>query len=109
MTALFEEHASDVIGNDYLVLGTVERKAWREGMKQSKSIPEMLEHLHDFKEVRTVEAVLQAFLNAVPCTRIKGKFARPEAAALESLRAAFFEELEAPEAEAARPEQMRLM
>jgi hypothetical protein len=55
LLALFEEHNPDVIGNDYLVIGTVERRAWREGMKQPKAIPQMLKHLHDFKEVRTVE------------------------------------------------------
>jgi hypothetical protein len=55
LTALFAEHDPAVIGNDYLVLGTVERQAWREGVKQPKGIQEMLEHLHDFKEVRTVE------------------------------------------------------
>jgi hypothetical protein len=51
----FAEHAPEVIGNDYLVIGTVERKAWREGMKQPKGIDDMLAHLHDFKEVLTVE------------------------------------------------------
>jgi hypothetical protein len=55
LAALFEERDPTVIGNDYLVLGTVERQAWREGMKQPKGIPDMLEHLHDFREVRTVE------------------------------------------------------
>ena len=52
---LFAEREPSVIGNDYLVLGTVERQAWRESVKQPKGIQEMLEHLHDFKEVRTVE------------------------------------------------------
>jgi hypothetical protein len=51
----FAEHAPEVIGNDYLVIGTVERKAWREGMKQPKDTDDMLAHLHDFKEVLTVE------------------------------------------------------
>jgi hypothetical protein len=55
LVAMFEERDPDVIGNDYLVLGTVERKAWREGMKQPKPTAEMLEHLHDFREVRTIE------------------------------------------------------
>jgi hypothetical protein len=55
LTALFAERDPSVIGNDYLVLGTVERQAWREGVKQPKRIQEMLENLHDFKEVRTVE------------------------------------------------------
>jgi len=52
---LFAELDPSVAGNDYLVLGTVERKPWRESLKQPKGIEEMLEHLHDFKEVRTVE------------------------------------------------------
>jgi hypothetical protein len=51
----FAEHAPEVIGNDYLVVGTVERKAWREAMKQPNGIDDMLAHLHDFKEVFTVE------------------------------------------------------
>jgi hypothetical protein len=38
------------IGNDYLVMGTVERKLWREGMKVDKGVGELLENLHDFKE-----------------------------------------------------------
>ena len=52
---LLAEHDPSVIGNDYLVVGTVERKVWRESLKQPKSIGHLLEHLHDFKEVRTVE------------------------------------------------------
>jgi hypothetical protein len=55
LEALFAERAPSLVGNDYMVLGTVERQAWREGMRQSKRIEEMLEHLHDFKEVRIVK------------------------------------------------------
>ena len=55
LEALFAERDPSLIGNDYLVLGTVERQAWRESLKQPKGIQGMLEHLHDFKEVRTVE------------------------------------------------------
>jgi hypothetical protein len=55
MGNLFAEHDPEITGNDYLVIGTVERKAWREGMKQPKGIDDMLAHLHDFKEVLTVE------------------------------------------------------
>lgn len=55
LTGLFAEHDPSVIGNDYLVMGTVERSVWRKGMKEPQSIGNMLEHLHDFKEVRTVE------------------------------------------------------
>ena len=55
LASMFDERDPSVIGNDYLVMGTVERKAWREGMKTPKGIEEMRENLHDFKEVRTVE------------------------------------------------------
>ncbi len=55
LAGLFAERDPSVIGNDYLVLGTVERAAWREGMKQPKGIDDMLAHLHDFKEVLTLE------------------------------------------------------
>ena len=56
LAALFAELDPSVIGNDYLIMGTMEHQAWRENMKQPKGIPEMLEHLHVFKEVRTVRA-----------------------------------------------------
>ena len=39
----------DIIGNDYLIFGTVEKKAWREGMRQSKPVAEMRAHIRDFK------------------------------------------------------------
>ena len=59
----------------------------------------------------TFKACVQAMMNAVPRTRIKGEFVRPEAETLERLRLAFFEEMEAPAEEEPeeRPEQMRLM
>jgi adenine-specific DNA methylase len=44
----------------------------------------------------TFRALLQALLNAVPRARVKGKFVRPEAEALENMRLAFFDELVAP-------------
>lgn len=54
LAQLFAQHDPSLVGNDYLVIGSVERPAWRESMQQPKSIPEILEHLHDFKEVQTV-------------------------------------------------------
>ena len=59
-------------------------------------------------EDSTFKAVVQAFLNAVPRTRVKGSFARPEAAALDGIRAAFFPELDLPpEGDAAEPVPMQ--
>ena len=54
LAAIFVGLDPSVIGNDYLVMGTMERQAWRENVKQPKPMPEMLEHLHVFKDVRTV-------------------------------------------------------
>ncbi|MBN2002873.1 MAG: hypothetical protein JXA21_05920, partial [Anaerolineae bacterium] len=61
-------------------------------------------------ELRTdgaFKAALQAFINAVPRNRIKGKFVRPEAAALDGIRATFFEELEVPAEEEERVEMVQ--
>jgi putative DNA methylase len=44
----------------------------------------------------TFKACLQALLNAIPRTQVKGQFVRPEAEVLDRLRLAFFEELEVP-------------
>jgi len=48
LTEIFREQNSDVIGNDYLILGTVEKRAWREGVEQPKVVDEMLAHTSDF-------------------------------------------------------------
>jgi len=53
LTAHMAEHDPAVIGNPYLVLGTVERQAWRENRAQPKPLPEMLKHVADFQEVLT--------------------------------------------------------
>jgi hypothetical protein len=43
--------APDAVGNDYIVLGTVERDFWRQGMKTPHHAAELPDHLHDFIEV----------------------------------------------------------
>jgi hypothetical protein len=52
---LFAERDPSLIGNDYLIMGTVERKPWRASLKEPMSIPEALENLHDFREVWSLE------------------------------------------------------
>ena len=49
LAQMFVQHDPAVIGNDYLIIGTVEKKAWREGLSQPKVVAEMLPHVHDFK------------------------------------------------------------
>lgn len=47
--------APEAVGNDYLVLGTVERDFWRQGMKTPNSVADLPNHLHDFIEVWTLK------------------------------------------------------
>ncbi len=51
LAALFSKRAPEQIGNDYLVLGTLDRDVWKRGVAQPLAIQEMVEHLHDFVEV----------------------------------------------------------
>jgi len=49
------------------------------------------------KRDATFKALLQTLINAIPRSRIRGKFVRPEAEVLENMRLAFFpDELTAP-------------
>ena len=56
LTALFSQMDPEAVGNDYLIIGTVEKKTWREGIQQPKGSDEMLPHVSDFatyyKELR---------------------------------------------------------
>jgi hypothetical protein len=50
LVAIFEERDPDAIGNDYLVVGTVDRPVWRQGSKGTLTSQDLLENLHDFKD-----------------------------------------------------------
>jgi hypothetical protein len=52
---MFAARDPSLIGNDYLVMGTMERKAWRASLKEPMSTAEVLEQLHDFQEVWSLE------------------------------------------------------
>ena len=51
LTTMFKQLEPDVIGNEYLIIGAVEKKAWRENMQHQKKTTEMLSHIHDFKTI----------------------------------------------------------
>lgn len=53
LTAFFGQKQPEIVGNDYLVVGTEDRADWLRGMHTSLSIQEALECLHDFAEVVT--------------------------------------------------------
>lgn len=54
LTDLFLKKNPDVIGNRYLIVGTVEKTVWRQNMKGDKSFDEMLDHFHYFKSFQTL-------------------------------------------------------
>lgn len=49
-----------------------------------------------FQNDSTFKALIQALLQAIPRTKQKGKFARPEAEVLDAMRLAFFDDLSVP-------------
>lgn len=59
----------------------------------------------------TFKACVQALLNAIPRTKEKGKFVRPEADTLEAMRLAFFDDLIPPVEEEPKiePTQLQLL
>lgn len=51
LTACFQQAAPESIGNDYLVVGTVDRADWLRGTTGAMTPQEMIALLHDFTEV----------------------------------------------------------
>jgi hypothetical protein len=52
----FSKFSSEVIGNEYLVLGTIERRVWQKGVKgEETEVGEVLKHVADFKKVYDLE------------------------------------------------------
>jgi hypothetical protein len=50
LAASFTTHQPEMIGSDYHVLGTVERKTWRKGLRDDITPQEVLKHTADFKK-----------------------------------------------------------
>ena len=53
----FAEPAPEAIGNEYLVVGTLDRPDWKRGMTTPLTNEEMLHSLHGFKDVVQFECV----------------------------------------------------
>jgi hypothetical protein len=58
LTETFLEINAEVIGNDYLIVGTVEKQAWRENINQPKPFNELLNHIHDFKSYQNLHMTM---------------------------------------------------
>jgi hypothetical protein len=57
MAIHFQQAAPEVVGNNYLIVGTVDRADWRRGMESDMTPQDMIEVLHDFKDVVKFKAV----------------------------------------------------
>ena len=57
LTAIFSVHNPEIVGNDYLVIGTMDRPEWKRGTQDQLPLKDLLEVLLDFKEVVTFKIV----------------------------------------------------
>jgi hypothetical protein len=64
LTETFLERKPDDIGNNYLIFGTVEKKAWRENMENPKPLDELLQHVHDFKSYQEIRMTMAGWFKA---------------------------------------------
>ena len=55
LVRVFQERAPQVVGNDYTVIGTMEKLAWNLGVQESLDFQKMPEYLHDFNQVLKFE------------------------------------------------------
>ena len=51
LAAFFSRRAPELAGNDYLVIGTLDRDVWKRSLAEPLAIQALTEHLHDFVEV----------------------------------------------------------
>ena len=58
LTEKFLEINPEIIGNDYLVFGTVEKQAWRENINQPKPVNEMPNHISEFKSYKNLRMTM---------------------------------------------------
>ena len=57
LTLTFQKHNPEIIGNEYLVLGTLEPSSWRKREKEPIEFGTVQEHVHDFKEYLNVKYI----------------------------------------------------
>jgi hypothetical protein len=55
LAKIFHARAPKVVGNDYTVIGTMEKSAWKQGVQKPLDFQNMPENLHDFNQVLKIE------------------------------------------------------
>lgn len=62
LTMTFMELIPEIVGNNYLIIGTVERSYWRKTIKEGGTYQEFFDNLHDFKEAVDFEPMRYVWL-----------------------------------------------
>lgn len=62
LTELFTRIDPEVVGNDYLIFGTVEKKAWQENINAPRALHEMRQDIHDFKSYQDIRMTMAGWL-----------------------------------------------
>lgn len=62
LTEVFLQTAPTDIGNEYTIIGTVEKKAWRESMKGRFVTGDMLRQTHDFKSYQVISMTMGGWM-----------------------------------------------
>lgn len=66
----FGQYRPDLVGNDYLVLGTVRLKAWKEGLRGKEwRLGQILEYVSDFKKVFKLEVDYGGWFLSAPARK----------------------------------------
>jgi hypothetical protein len=58
LTDTFRKIDPQIIGNDYLIFATVEKKAWRENIQSPKPLPELRASVSDFKSYQEIRMTM---------------------------------------------------
>lgn len=57
----FEKINPDIIGNDYMLIGTVENKVWKGNIVQQLPLNELSNYVHDFKSTQTISMTMSGW------------------------------------------------
>ena len=58
LTEAFLKIDKSVIGDDYILIGTIEKKAWRLGLKHPESLDEIQHYIHDFRSYQVIHMTM---------------------------------------------------
>ncbi|NET40135.1 MAG: hypothetical protein F6K19_50725 [Cyanothece sp. SIO1E1] len=61
LAEMFLQRKPEVIGNSYLIFGTVDKKVWREQIEEPKPPEEIRQYVHDFKSYQTIRMSMRGW------------------------------------------------